>query len=421
MRSDIRPRIALPPAFRTLLLLTTGCVLGGLVLLGPAARARPAQATVVHRVGFEATVLGWTSWYGSYDMGPLGAGWCIDHGLRAPDPALSYRPTDPADLGAATKAAMAWAVTKYRATDPVGAAALMLVLHDLRGASYPFGRLDVDTLSPPQMAGFGGHEPEVIDRARAIKADALAHASRRAPLVLRITLAGDRVLTAKPFPMYASGVPVATGAPTGTATVSVADANGRPQPGVLVQLTATGATLDTTRLLTGADGHARATYRSTGAAGMRVVARAMTVDPTLAAYAPTADAAQRVAVPRWVTVEAAAARIVAPPTTTSTTSTSTTSTPPPSTTVPPTTVPPTTVPPTTATTAAPTTAAPTTAAPTTAPTTARAATRQAPRARPVRAELPRTGSRTVAWTLVGAGLILLGGALAAISQVRERA
>src|SRR4051794_13460327 len=44
-------------------------------------------AQVVHETGYEATVLGWTSWYGSYGMGELGSGWCIDHGISAPDAA----------------------------------------------------------------------------------------------------------------------------------------------------------------------------------------------------------------------------------------------------------------------------------------------------------------------------------------------
>jgi hypothetical protein len=419
------------PTVRTLLLLAVGCVLAGSVLLGPAARARPAQATVVHRAGFEATVLGWTSWYGSYDMGGLGAGWCIDHGLRAPDPALGYRSTNPTDLGPATKAAMAWAVTKYGGTDPVGAAALMLVLHDLRGAGYPFGRLDVDTLSATQLAGFGGHESEVISRARAIKADALAHDRRRAPLVLRVTLAPSAALMAKPFPMYASGAPVATGAATGSATVSVTDADDRPQAGVLVQLTVTGATLDgATHLVTGPDGRVRATYRSGGAASVRVAARATTIDPTLAAYAPTAVAAQRVAVPRWVTV-AAAARAIVPPSTSSTTSSSTTSTSTPATTS--TTSIPTTSSTSTSTTSissstststpatTPTTTPSTSIPPTTPTTTPATTTKTAAVAVPARGELPRTGSRTVAWALVGTGLILLGRALVALGQVRPPA
>jgi Bacterial Ig-like domain (group 1) len=416
-RRHPRPRPVGRPTLQALLLSGVGCLLGGLVLLGPATRARPAQAAVVHRAGFEATVLGWTSWYGSYDMGPLGAGWCIDHGLRAPDPALGYRPTDASDLGAATRAAMAWAVTKYGGTDPVGAAALMLVLHDLRAASYPFGRLDVDTLSPTQLAGFGGHEAEAIGRARAIKADALAHAGRRAPLGLRVTLAPDGAVMAKPFPMYASGVPVATGAATGRVTVSVTDANGRPQAGVPVQLTVTGATVDgATHLVTGSDGRARATYRAAGAAGVRVAARATTVDPTLAAYAPTAVAAQRVAVPRWVTV-AEAARAVAPPTTTSTTSTSTTST---STTSSTTTSTSTT---STSTSSTTSTTTPTSLSTSTTLTTSSTSIPMTTGARvvPVGGELPRTGARTLAWALVGAGLILLGSALQTLGPCLTRA
>jgi hypothetical protein len=417
MRIATRPRTTLLPVVRTLILLAIGCVLGGLVLLGPAARAQPAQAVVVHRAGFEATVLGWTSWYGSYDMGELGAGWCIDHGLRAPDPALGYRPTDPADLGPATKAAMAWAVTKYGGTDPVGAAALMLVLHDLRGAAYPFGRLDVDTLTPTQMAGFGGHEAEIISRARAIKADALAHDRRRGPLVLRVTLAPGGPLTADPFPMYASGRPVATGPVTGRATVSVTDADSRPQAGVVVQLTVTGATLDgASRLVTGADGRVRATFHSATAAGVRVAARATTVDPTLAAYAPTAVAAQRVAVPRWTTV-AAAARTVAPPTTTSTTSTSTTST---STTSTSTSTTSSSTTSTTSTSSTTSTTVPTTVPSTSTPSTSPPTTTPA-RVVPARGELPRTGSRTVAWALVGTGLILLGSGFAALGRLRHQA
>ena len=51
----------------------------------------------------------------------------------------------------------------------------MLVMHNLRGAVYPAGRLDVHSLTVAQMAGFGGHEAEVIAQARAIKADAVSH------------------------------------------------------------------------------------------------------------------------------------------------------------------------------------------------------------------------------------------------------
>ena len=59
------------------------------------APARAARAQVVHQQGYEATVLGWTSWYGSYALAGLGQTWCIDHGLRAPDADLGYAPTGP--------------------------------------------------------------------------------------------------------------------------------------------------------------------------------------------------------------------------------------------------------------------------------------------------------------------------------------
>ena len=55
-------------------------------------RHRSALAAVVHGRGFEATVLGWTSWYGNYGLGDLGWGWCIDHGRLAPDADLGYVP-----------------------------------------------------------------------------------------------------------------------------------------------------------------------------------------------------------------------------------------------------------------------------------------------------------------------------------------
>ena len=92
----------------------------GAVVAGAGARARPALATVAHQLGFEATVLGWTSWYGGYDLGAIGTGWCIDHGSAAPDAAFDYRPANPTDLRDDTKAAMAWAVTTAGGdTDPV--------------------------------------------------------------------------------------------------------------------------------------------------------------------------------------------------------------------------------------------------------------------------------------------------------------
>jgi len=132
------------------------------LLLSPAA-APPAVAAVTPRAGYHATVLGWSSWYGSYDLGPAGVGWCIDHGMAAPDPAFRYVPVVAADVDDDRRSAMAWIVTSHAGTaDPVDGAAVMLALHDLRGASYPFGVLDVDRLSPGQLAGFAGRETEVL-------------------------------------------------------------------------------------------------------------------------------------------------------------------------------------------------------------------------------------------------------------------
>jgi hypothetical protein len=131
-------RSLLPARWRVTALSVAALVVGAAVLVVPGG-SRPTAAEVVHAQGFEATVLGWTSWYGSYDMGTLGVGWCIDHGLQAPDPALAYVPPDADDLPASTRAAMAWAVTTHGpSADAVRSAAVMLVLHDLRGA--PRGR-----------------------------------------------------------------------------------------------------------------------------------------------------------------------------------------------------------------------------------------------------------------------------------------
>jgi hypothetical protein len=392
---------------RRLLVVAVLCLLAGAALLAPATRARPAMAAVVHRSGYEATVLGWTSWYGSYDMGPLGPGWCIDHGLRAPDPALGYRPTTAADLRPDTRAAMAWAVTKYGGGSPDQSVALMLVLHDLRGATYPFGRLDVDTLGPGELSGFAGHEAAVVASARAIKSDAVAHRSRRGPLELSVALTRN--------------------ASVGVVTATLTDAVGHPQGGVRVQLDLTGATLDgPSWITTDAMGRARARFHD-AEGRVVVVATADAIDPSLAAYAPTAAAAQRVAIPRRATVRATAA--AAPPptsttstststststtstTTTSTTSTSTTSTSTTSTTS--TTLLSSTTSPPTTTTLLPTTTSPPTTSTTLLPTTAAAV--RGP------TELPRTGAPTAAWALLGTGLVLLGGALVSLSAGRPPA
>jgi Prealbumin-like fold domain len=249
----------------------------------------PAAAEVVHGLGWSGTVAGWSSWYGSYGMGDLGTAWCIDHGSAAPDAAFGYVPVDLSEVPADTQAAMAWALGATGADpDRVGAAALMLVLHDLMGAVYPAGPLDVDTLDPAVLSGFDGAEAEVVARARAVKADALAHAAVRGPLAMTAEAPG-----------------VEPGSP-GMLTVAVSDAGGRGVAGVPVHVTATGASLTASPDgVTDAGG--RATFPFTaGGAESRFSATGIAPDPTLHAYASSSTPAQRVATPHVVTLEASA-------------------------------------------------------------------------------------------------------------------
>ncbi len=391
-------------------------VVWGTVLAGAGARARPAQASVVHHVGFEATVLGWSSWYGSYDLGPIGVGWCIDHGLVAPDAAFDYHPSQPTDLRDDTRAAMAWAVTAADAgADPVRSAALMLVLHDLRGAVYPHGRLDVDTLTTAQLAGFGGHEAAVIAQAQAIKADALAHAGRRPPMHLAVVTQG-------------------TGPSSGQVVATLTDGDGVAIPGTSLTLGADGAALGTASAsATGPDGKVTAPFDLpagwTTGAGPSVVtftARVVAPDPTLSAWAPTTVAAQRVVIPAWATVTATT-QLTRPPATTTTTSATTSTTAPPTTTTTrprPTTTTTTRPRPTTTTTTRPKPTTPTTAAPTTTtpPTTGPTPTTSPPPTTTtvVAGQLPVTGATSAGWALVGLGLVLVGTALVLTSKDLDR-
>jgi hypothetical protein len=347
----------------------------------------PAAAVVTPQHGTRATVDGFTSWYGSYAMAGLGTAWCIDHGIRAPDPAFAYRPADLSAVPASTQTAMAWVLGAHATgTEPTRHAAVMLVLHDLMGAVYPSGPLDVDRLPVSRLAGFGGREAAVLAQARSIKADGLRHAHLRGALVLRLSV---------------------DAAPDGTASVlaSVRDASGRPVAGVAIDLAASqGTGLDVRRAVTGADGRVRTIARP-DRLPLTVRASAVVPELDLDAWAPTTRRAQRVARPA-ATVLHAAAGLEAPPTTsttsTTTTSTSTTTT----TTTTTTTLPPTTtstVPPTTTTTVPATTLPP----PTTTTTAPPVSVLGGPPAAPT---LPRTGFDPVAWLLVGAGLLLLGAA-----------
>ena len=371
-----------------------------IALLG---RAGPdlAAAQVEPVAGHEATVAGWTSWYGAYGLGDLGIGWCIDHGLRAPDPDLGYEPTPVDEQAATTRAAVAWAVGAYgHDPDADRAAAVMLAVHDLMGAVYPIGTLDVDALDPAQLAGFDGHEAEVLAAAQAIKADALAHAHLEGTIWLAVDAS-----------------PVPAGA-TGELVVRMTDSVGQPVVGVGVTVRSEGAWLTAGSTTTGADGRARVPF--TAAEGWNgFSADATAPDPTLHAFASIAAPTQRVAVPASVPRHAEAGFVVAPPpppttttttttttvpvptsttTTSTTTSTSTTTT----TTVPAatSTVPTTTSVPETTTTVE--TAAPTTTSTTTIPTTVWTETR---------GPLPRTGADSRALAALGATTTVLGALL----------
>jgi hypothetical protein len=367
-----------------------------------------ALAAVVHGAGFEATVLGWTSWYGSYDLGPLGAGWCIDHGLLAPDATFAYVPTDVPDASDDVKASIAWALSTNDGTDPVTAAAVMLVVHDLMGATYPFGRMDVDALTTANLAGYNGREADVVATARRIKADASAHVGLRAPFVLMADApAGDP---------DASSVAV---------TARLLDAGGTPVAGATIRFGR-----DDRVATTGADGRATVDVDPSVVAGLPV--SASVPDPHLQAFAPTLANAQRIAQPHELLVPAS----VTVPTTMTTTATTapTTSTssttapaPPPSTTAatgpPPSspttstttdsavtvtpTSPPSTSPPPTVGTSTTGTSTTGTSTSTTVPQAPRAPA--APPAVPVSGgSLPVTGRPVAGLVLIGIGLVLLG-------------
>jgi hypothetical protein len=362
---------------------------------------RPAavDAAVTHRYGYQATVLGFTSWYGSYEMGSLGTAWCIDHGIRSPDPVYRYVPADLSSVPLDTRSAMAWAVGRWgNGSDRTTHAAVMLVLHDLMGASYPFGRLDVDRLTVAGLAGFEGHEAEVLARARQIKADGLAHRGLRGSLHLTLELA----------PVDPHGDTVAR--------LTVRDDRGRGVPGILVVLDGPTAGLRATVVTTDAAGNASLTaHPTTPTASVR--ARTIVPDLQLDAWRSASTPAQRVALPTVVGLVVQTA-LVPPPTTTTVAPTTTT--------VPTTTT--TTVAPTTTTTVAPTTTtvAPTTTTESTTTTTAAPATTTTgmppatvlggpptaptPPAAPAPA-LPRTGLDALTWALYGVGLVLIGIAL----------
>ncbi|MFL6205610.1 MAG: Ig-like domain-containing protein [Acidimicrobiales bacterium] len=361
---------------------------GAVLVAGP----RPASAVVSPLHGYRATVDGFTSWYGSYDMAGLGTAWCIDHGIHAPDPAYAYRAADVSAIPVRTRTAMAWVLGRHATgTDRVRHAAVMLVLHDLMGARYPSGDLDVARLRPTDLAGFGGQEAAVLDLARRAKADGLAHAHLRGPLAVQLRV----------------GVPDAHG--TVPITVRLVDGAGQGVAGLAVALDASaGTTLLSRSVTTGPDGTVRTSARPVRLP-LTVRASALAPGLELAAWAPTTRTAQRVARP-VVRPLTAVATLAAPATTTTTVAPTTTTLPPTTTTLPPTTTTvlpttTTTVPPT-ATTLASTTTAPAAAVPATTTTTAPPVTVLS--APPTMPTLPRTGIDALGLVLLALGFVLLG-------------
>ena len=249
----------------------------------------PAGAAVERGQGFLATVDGHRSWYGSYRLGDQGEVWCVDHGVPAPDVVLAYEPTTLDDRAPDTRRAIAWAVGRHGAgADAVTAAALKLVLHDLMGARYPSGPLSVDRLAPGDLAGFGGREAEVVERARSIKADAVSRAHLAGPLVLTVE---------------AETVPAGR---EGAVTASLADVGGRPLAGVTIHPTVTGAELlGEVGRSTDDDGRARWTYVA-GAGANTFALSADVPGAELFALRPTAGVAQRVVRPASAGVAAEA-------------------------------------------------------------------------------------------------------------------
>jgi hypothetical protein len=252
--------------------------------------ARWARAEVVHQQGYEATVLGWTSWYGSYSLAGLGQAWCIDHGLRAPDADLGYAPAGPPGVPATTRTAMAWLVsTAGRAPNRLDAAAIMLVLHDLVGAIYPGGRPDLRHLTPAQFAGFGGEEAALLDRARTLEVDALAHGGLVGPLRLRVRLPARLLPNER-----------------GAAVAQLSDQVGHPLGGVPVTFHGDLSGHSPTTVATDAGG--RAIVAVTGHSSVvRVAVTAAVPDLVLHVFGPSGAPAQRVVVPGQVALRADAA------------------------------------------------------------------------------------------------------------------
>jgi hypothetical protein len=238
-----------------------------------------ASAAVVDAVGLSGTVLGWSSWYGSYTVTGVGTGFCLDHAKLAPDSTYNYKLA--ATIGGTTGAELAYVARTYGATrDAVTGAATNLVIHDLQNAVYPYGALNVMTLQPSQIAGLNGEGAKVISRARAIMSDTLAH-----------------YLTG---PYHLSLVTPTSVSATRTVPVSLSllDGRGTAIVGARVTLTATNTTVKALTVTTDSTGKAKAVFTATGTnVSVAVTASTVLPSPTPLVYAASgtyAAKAQRI-------------------------------------------------------------------------------------------------------------------------------
>jgi hypothetical protein len=259
-----------------------GALLGLLAVVTVALPIGSASAAVVPAVGLNGTVLGFSGWYGSYTVAGVGTGFCLDFGKLAPDSVYNYRlaPTVTGALGGQ----LAYVARTYGGTrDAVTAAATKLVIHDLQNARYPYGELNVNTLQPSQVAGFGGRGGDVIAKARAVMAETLA----------RYVLAPYRLTLSTPSAVSDTlAVPV---------SVTLLDGRGKPVVGARVTLTATNTRVATITVTTDTQGKARTTFTATsGDVSVRITASVVLPSPTPLVYAPTnptyATRAQRIIV-----------------------------------------------------------------------------------------------------------------------------
>lgn len=250
------------------LILATAVAAAAAVLGGAVRAAAPAGAEVRHGAGFRATVDGWTAWYGTFEVAPLGPVLSVDHAAAPPDGALLYVPVS-LDLGAEESTQLAWLLGAAAPAfgDPVTASAAALAVQDLRRARFPAGRLDIDALDPRQLSGFDGHEAAVLARARSMKADAIAHRALRSPLRLEIEPAQPGV---------------------GERWVRLLDAAGQPITGIAITVPS-----DPTVAAVATDRTGRAAVRWPPTS--RLVVEAAVPSLRLRAFAPSNRRAQRVA------------------------------------------------------------------------------------------------------------------------------